>query len=156
MKKIYVGKYVNTHGINGEIRIKSNFKYKNKVFVENMKIYLEDNLFIINSHRIHKDYDMLTLKGITNINDILNLKGSNVYVDKDSLKLSNHEYLDDDLIGLDVFVGNIIKGKVEDIVYLKENKKLFIVNKKYVPFELIKKIDFDKKNIILEEVDGLL
>ena len=28
---IYVGKIVNTHGIKGELRILSNFKYKNEI-----------------------------------------------------------------------------------------------------------------------------
>ena len=35
---IYVGKIVNTHGIKGEIRILSDFEYKNKVFVPKMKL----------------------------------------------------------------------------------------------------------------------
>ena len=32
MEYIYVGKIVNTHGIKGEIRILSDFKYKNEIF----------------------------------------------------------------------------------------------------------------------------
>ena len=35
---IYLGKYVNTHGIKGEIRIKSNFKYKDKAFKATLDI----------------------------------------------------------------------------------------------------------------------
>ena len=37
MNKIYIGKVVNTHGIKGEIRILSNFEYKDKVFKVNNK-----------------------------------------------------------------------------------------------------------------------
>ena len=33
MQKIYVGKVVGTHGIKGEIRIISDFQFKDKVFV---------------------------------------------------------------------------------------------------------------------------
>ena len=33
MEYIKIGKIVNTHGIKGEIRLLSNFKYKEKVFV---------------------------------------------------------------------------------------------------------------------------
>ena len=32
MDYIYIGEIVNTHGLKGEIRIKSNFPYKDKVF----------------------------------------------------------------------------------------------------------------------------
>ena len=156
MEKIYIGKYVKTHGIKGEIRIKSNFKYKNKVFVKGNKIYIGDLEYIINSYRVHQDYDMVTLVGINNINDILILKGSNVYIDKSNLKLSNLEYLDEDLIGLDIYMGDYLKGKVDGIMNLSKNKKLLVIDNKYVPFELIKDIDFKNKRILIEEVDGLL
>ena len=52
MEKLLIGKYVKTHGIKGEIRIKSNFKYKDKVFCKGNKIYLEDNVFYINVKNI--------------------------------------------------------------------------------------------------------
>ena len=32
MKKVYIGKIVATHGIKGELRIKSNFPYKKNAF----------------------------------------------------------------------------------------------------------------------------
>ena len=156
MEKILIGKYVSTHGIKGEIRIKSNFKYKEKVFIVGNEIYIEDKKFIINSYRIHKEYDMITLAGINNINDILSLKGSLVYIDKSLLKLDKDEYLDSDLIGFKVYIDNNLKGTVQDISYLTKNKKLLIINNKLVPFELIKQIDLENKKIILEKVDGLL
>lgn len=156
MEKIYIGKYVKTHGIKGEIRIKSNFKYKDKVFVKGNKIYLDNKEFIINSYRVHQDYDMITLVGINNINEIIDLKGSKVYIDKSDLKLSNLEYLDEDLIGMDIYMNDNLKGKVTGIMNLSKNKKLLVINDKYVPFELIKNIDFKNKKILLEEVDGLL
>ena len=156
MKKIYVGKFVKTHGIKGEIKIISNFKYKEKVFQKNFKIYLGDSEFIIDSYRKHQKYDMITLKNITNINEILSFKGSKVYIDLVDLKLNKEEYLDEDLIGMDVVMNDIVKGKVLDIQNITKNKKIMIVDNKYVPMELVKEINFQNKKIILEEVDGLL
>ncbi len=156
MKKIYVGKFVKTHGIKGEIKIISNFKYKEKVFQKNFKIYLGDSEFIIDSYRKHQKYDMITLKNITNINEILSFKGSKVYIDLVDLKLNKEEYLDEDLIGMDVVMNDIVKGKVMDIQNITKNKKIMIVDNKYVPMELVKEINFQNKKIILEEVDGLL
>ena len=40
MKYIYIGKIVNTHGIKGEVRLLSNFKFKDKVFKKGMTIYI--------------------------------------------------------------------------------------------------------------------
>ncbi len=152
---IYLGKYVNTHGIKGEIRIKSNFKYKDKTFKPGNIIKIANQEFTITSYRVHKEYDMLTLKDINNINQIIDLKGENVYIDKKYLNLNDNEYLDEDLLNLDLYMGNNYLGKVEKVEYLTKNKKLLIVSKHYIPFELVKEIDFLNKKIIIEEVSGL-
>lgn len=154
MNKIVLGKYVNTHGIKGEIRIKSDFKYKDRVFKENNEIFIEDKSYIINSYRIHKDYDMITLKGINDINQIEDLKGSLVYIDKDKY-MNDEEYTDSDLIGFDV-IYNDKKYKLEGIEYLNHNKKLLVINSKYVPMELVKKIDVKNRQITLEYLEGVL
>ena len=156
MEKVFIGKYVKTHGIKGEIKIKSNFKYKDKVFKKGNIIYIDNKDFIINSYRVHQEYDMITLVGINNINDILEYKGSNVYIDKSSLKLDKNEYLDEDLIGFDIYMNNNLKGKVADIINLNKEKKLLVVNDKYVPMELIKNIDFNNNIIEILEVEGIL
>jgi ribosomal 30S subunit maturation factor RimM len=39
MKYVLIGKIVNTHGLKGEVRILSDFKYKDKVFIPEMNIY---------------------------------------------------------------------------------------------------------------------
>ena len=143
MNLVLIGKYVKTHGIKGEIKIKSNFKYKDKVFKIGNIIKIGDKDFKITSYRVHQEYDMVTLEGITNINQILDLKGSLVYIDKSLIKLDKDEYLDTDLIGLEV-------------LKLNNSKKLLVVNSKYVPLELVKEVDFKNKKIIIEEVMGLL
>ena len=150
---IYIGKYVNTHGIKGEIRIKSDFKYKDKVFFVGNTLIIDNQEFVINSYRRHKEYDMVTFKGITNINQIIDLKGSKVYVF--NISLNNGEYLDSTLIGFKVYMNNIYKGDVFDIKYLNNSKKILVVNNKYVPFELVN-VNLDKKRIDVMEVDGLL
>ena len=41
MDLIYIGKLVNTHGIKGEVRILSNFRHIDKVFIKDMKFYVQ-------------------------------------------------------------------------------------------------------------------
>jgi len=154
--KVLIGKYTSTHGIKGEIRIKSSFNYKDRVFKVGNTLIINNQEFIINSYRVHKEYDMVTLKGIDNINEILPLKGSLVYVDRKTLNLSSLEYLDQDLINLNVYMDNKLVGLTTDIKYITNNKKLLVVNSSYVPFELIKKVDLENKRIEIEEVLGLL
>ena len=153
MNKVLLGKYVNTHGIKGEIRIKSHFPYKEKVFKKDNEIIINNNTYQINSYRVHKDYDMVTLLGINSINDIPFPKNSKVYIERDKY-LSKKDYLDSDLIGFIVYNSKIEK-EVSDIFYLNNNKKLIKTSSGYIPFELIKNIDLENRKILIEDVDGL-
>ena len=121
-----------------------------------VKVKINNQEFVIEGWRKHQEYDMITFKGINDINQIIDLKGSNVYINKDLLNLDTNEYLDTDLIGLDIYIGNKLVGKVDDITYLNHNKKLLVIGSKYIPFELIKDIDLKNKKIIVEEVLGLI
>ena len=154
--KVLVGKYVKTHGIKGEIKVRSNFLYKDRIFQTGKKVFLKDQEFTIKDYRKHQEYDMLTFEGINDINQILSLKGNFLYANREDLGLKKEEYLDSDLIGLDLYQNNIFVGKVRDIAFITKNKKLLVINSHYVPFELIKKVDLKNKRIDIEEVLGLL
>lgn len=153
MNKTVLGKYVNTHGIKGEIRIKSNFKYKDLVFQIGNEIIINDTIYQINSYRVHKGYDMVTLKGIDDINKIPFIKNTLVFIDRDKY-LKKNDYLDSDLIGFIVY-NNKIEKEVIDIVYINDIKKLLKTSDGYIPFELILNVDLDKKKILIKDVDGL-
>ena len=153
MNKVILGKYVNTHGLKGEIRIKSNFPYKAKVFVVNNEIIINDKTYVIKSYRVHKGYDMVTLDGINDINMIPFPKNTKVYIDRDKY-LSKKEYLDSDLIGFIVY-NSKIEREVTDIFYISDTKKLIKTKEGYIPFELVRNIDLLNHRILIEEVDGL-
>lgn len=159
---IYIGKIVNTHGIKGEVRILSDFERKDKVFIKGMNIYIgkKKEKEIINSYRHHKNFEMITIIGYTDINQVLKYKGLNVYIKKSDLNLDNGEYLDSDLIGLDVIVDGLVKGKVTDIINLNGNKLIVIdsfSNKVYVPYqkEFISIIDFTNRKIMITPIKGM-
>lgn len=164
MKYLYIGKIVNTHGIKGEIRLLSNFKYKDKVFTNGFKIYIGKDKIkeeIVN-YRVHKQFDMICLKGINNINDVLKYKGLKVFINQEDLVFEKDEYLDEELIDLVVMCNDKEYGIVSDIEINDINDLLVIQrdDEEYlIPYkkELIKSIDFDKKIIVFEEVvEGLL
>lgn len=161
MEYIYLGKIVNTHGIKGELRIISSFRYKEKVFVKNFSLYIGKKYEkeTINSYRPHKNYDMITLKGYENINEVLKYKGLPVFIKREDLDLTENEILDEDLIGLPVWINGEIKGYVEQVV-LGNQDKLIVTNqnnKYYIPYVkgIIQKID-KEKGIILENISGLI
>ncbi len=157
MRLIYLGKFVNTHGLKGEIRIISDFEFKESVFRVGNSIYIDNNKYIISSYRKHKNYDMVMLEGINNINDIEIYKGCNVYIDTDEY---NFEYVYSDFIGMDVYMDNKYKGKVIEVLKSKLYPILKIENNGnfLVPYTdvFVKKIDLENKSIIINSIKGLL
>ena len=127
MEFINIGKIVNTHGIKGELRIRSDFEFKDKVFTINNKLIIDDKEYIIRSYRKHKTFDMVTLNEYKDINDVLILKGKNVYIDKDNLKLNNDEVLDEDLLNYKVLTEDKREGKVIEVFYSSPTNKVIRV-----------------------------
>ena len=161
MGLIKIGKIVNTHGIKGELRLLSKFPYKDKVFIKDMTIYInKENKEVINTYRRHKNFDMITLQGYTNINEVLKYKGKIAYVDSDDIKLDNNKYLDEEIIGLTVIYENNEKGVVNNIERYDKTSLLIIKNedKEYlIPYNdnMIEKIDIDNKKIYIKDIKGL-
>ena len=158
MEFINIGKIVNTHGIKGELRILSDFRHKDKVFKKGMKLYVgkEKEEFTINSYRFHKIFDMVTFKGFNNINDVLYLKGRQVYINKEDLVLDDGEVYIEDLIGYDVIIGEKILGKVTGVMYNSKANDNLKVGDVLIPYvkELIIKIEDNK--IYFQDIGGLL
>jgi len=150
---IKLGKYVNTHGIKGEIRILSDFSRKDLVFKSGFKIYIKDNEYVIKTYRKHKEYDMVTLEGIENINDIINLKGNIVYIKRNDID----GFIEEDLFTYKV-ISNNKEYKIIDMLDNKAHKILVLENNVMVPYvnEFIEKKDDRKKIIYMKLPDNML
>ena len=103
---------------------------------------------------------MITMKGYSDINEIIRYKGLYVYIKKEDLKLDNNEYLDSDLINLDVYVNNEVVGVITDIRDSGHNKFLVIKTSDkdvFVPMqdEFIKEVNLDEKKIVIEPIKGM-
>lgn len=159
MEYVCIGKLVNTHGIKGEVKLLSNFEYKDKAFVVGMNFYIgEDKEKVtVNSYRHHKVFDMVTFKEYNYINDVLKFKGKLVYVLKPDLALDNNSILDRDYIGMNAYYEGVLVGKVNDIIN-NNGYKLMLIGTKYVPFnkEFISSVSVTKNELILKNVGGLL
>ena len=160
MNKVYIGKIVNTHGIKGEIRLLSDFPFKDKVFVVGNNILVDDIEYKINSYRRHKMFDMITLDGYNNINDVLFLMKNKVYFDKDKLVLSDDEILDEDLIKFKVIDEDRNIGKITEIFMASSTNKILRVEFSHevlIPYNspIIKSIDKEKKEIHVSLIGGM-
>lgn len=161
---IYIGKIVNTHGLKGEIRIISDFERKDLVFIKGMPIYIgrKKEKEVINSYRHHKNFEMITMDGYYDINEVLRYKGLYVYIKRSDLKLKDNDYLETDLLDFDVLLNNNIIGKVKDITDAGSNNKILIIktNSKevFIPYqkEFIKEVNINKKYIIIDVIEGMI
>ena len=159
---IYIGKIVNTHGLKGEVRILSDFQFKDKVFVPGMTVYLgrKKEKFKIVTYRHHKVFEMITMEGLNDIDLVLRLKGLYVYVLKSDLKLDKDEYLDSDLINLNVIVDNKEIGVITNVRDSGNNKFLVVKTDSkevFIPYqkEFVKEINLDNKTITIEPIKGM-
>lgn len=159
MDYIYIGDIVNTHGIKGEVKIVSNFKFKSSIFVKNINFYVGDSKkkFVVNSYRKHKIFDMVTFDGINDINDILPYKGDAVYIDRNEIKFDG--ILNEDLINMDVYSNDVFLGKVIEIL----NNGIYDIlvvghNRSLIPNipEFILSVSLDDRKIYINMIEGLI
>ena len=156
MKFINIGKIVNTHGIKGELRILSDFKYKDKVFKKDFKFYIgkDKEELIVNSYRYHKIFDMVTFNDLNDINLVLKYKGKEVYINEEDLDLDGEIYIDN-LIGYKVVVGTKDIGVVTDVMHMKAND-ILRVNDILIPYVKDFIIKIEDNTVYVKDVRGLL
>lgn len=155
MEKLYIGKIVSTHGIKGEIRILSDFPFKDRVFVVGNSLIIDDKEYIIKSYRVHKKFDMVTFNDYNDINEILFLMKKSVYYDRDKLVLDDDEVLDEELINYQVLTSDGKKGIIKEIFFASPTNKIIRVyfdREVLIPVNspMVKKIDKNKKEVIVE------
>ncbi|MCI7083503.1 MAG: ribosome maturation factor RimM [Tenericutes bacterium] len=159
IKYIFIGRIVNTHALKGEVRIISDFEFKDKIFKENTFLYIGENKDkeVIETYRKHKQFDMVKFKGIDNINNVLKYKGSKVYINEEDLKLKDDEILISELLNMDVYNNDKLVGKITE--YRSDNgNNMLRVNDKLVPYnkDFITKIDKENKCIYFHDIGAFL
>lgn len=151
---IYIGKTVSTFGIKGELKVISDFEYCDRAYQIDKKILINNIEHVISGIRYHKNYVLLKIDNLNNINDILKYVGFNIYIKRIDLGLKEDEYLYKDLINSEVIDDDNTKlGKVIEIldgnnvlIKVKGSKEFFIpLIANYVSkFDLNKKILYTK------------
>lgn len=164
MEYIQVGKIVNTHGINGDVKVVpftddiKRFEKLKIIFIGDEKLQME-----ISKVGYVKGNVLLRFKDHENINYVEKFKNQFIYIDeKDKVKLPKDSYFIHDIIGLDMYLIDGAKiGKVKDVLQPGAND-VYVVKgegKEYlIPAirDVIKEVDLDEGKIIIEPLEGLL
>ena len=163
MDKVRVGQIVNTHGIKGEVKVKSFTDFEDIRFKKGNHVYLNDEVLEIQSFRIHKGFILLTFKGYTSINDVEKWKGKDLYVSIEDLhELEENENYYYELMNCKVYDNNQkCLGYVSELIETNAHLILRVSNENkkdiLIPFvdSFIIDVIVDKKEIIVELLEGM-
>lgn len=162
MKYIYIGKLTGTHGLKGELKLKSSFWYMDDILKEGFVFYIGDEKESVTllKYRNHNGVYLLTFKDCEDINLVENFRNKDIYVLRDDIVLDNNQYLYEDYIGLKAYYNDNEIGTVHDIINCGNNNYVFyIVGEKEILIPLndkfIDKIIL-KDKICFKEVEGLI
>lgn len=160
-----VGKIIGTHGIKGELKVKSDTSFDRFSVGNTLYVKLADNSYkkiVINSHRVHQGCDLITVNDMFDINLVKGFVGKEVYVKEHNREKDNVNLYYEDLIGCKAINEKGIElGEVKDLIEVPKGILLEIINGKkrsLVPYvkELVPNVDIEKKIITIHEIEGLI
>lgn len=166
---VSIAKILNFHGIQGEVKLgfskgqEDIIKALKKVFIVSNGEKIELN---VKNVRFSKTFAIVKFKEFASINDVMPYKNQNVFVQKDILsdKLSEDEFLIDDLVGMNVFnnsdeflgvIESVASNGATDILVVKpENTE---IEQFLIPFvaDLVPVVDMKQKRVIVKPIEGL-
>ncbi len=164
---IHIGKIVNTHGLKGEVKVKSFTDFKSQRYskTNDTYIFFQEAYYPvrIKSFRTHQGFDYLVFMNHEDINLVERFKGCDLFAENTTpTGLKANEYLPSDLIGLSVSQGENLVGTVCDIRTYPQGDYLEVVDnnnkKSLIPFRnpFIISVNLDDKTIHIVEMEGLV
>lgn len=170
MEFYQVGKIVNTHGIRGEVRVKSTTDFNDQRFAPGQILYIVQGKQApvevkVKSHRQHKGLDLLVFEGLENINLVEQYKQADLKVSKDQqAELDEGDYYYNQIIGLEVVdqEDGTVYGTIKEILSPGAND-VWVVGRRgeddiLLPAiaDVIKEVNLDQKQVIVEMMEGLI
>lgn len=162
MEKVIIGQIVNTHGIKGELKVKSFTDFEEERFQKGATVFIDnhgkmENMIVL-SHRFHKGHILVAFEGYQDINLVEQYKGCMLYALKDEELLDDDEYYVGDLIGCDVYQSDQKIGSVQDVQLYDHHDILVVFGKKkiMIPYvdAFIKNVDIENKRIDVTLIEG--
>lgn len=162
MEKIKIAQIVNTHGIRGDLKLKLLTDFVDERFAKGHHVFIRyqnyDIEMIVNAHRNHKGFELVSFKDHLDINLVEKFKGSFIYDYKDDELLDEDEYFIADLIDCEVYNYGVFIGKVTDVQLLSHHDILVVEgDREYkIPYveAFVKEEDIENKRIDVTLIEG--
>lgn len=166
-----VGKVVNTQGLKGEVRVMSQTDFPEERFKKGSQLTLfQERLapveLVVASHRLHKNFHLLSFVDHPSINDVEKYKGGTLKVAAEALpkeELADDEFYYHEIVGLKVIseTGENL-GTVKEIFTTGANDVWVVARPQqkdwYLPYidEVVEDIDLNKGEVHIQLMEGLL
>ena len=157
------GKIVGTHGVRGEMRVEC--WCNSPAFLTKFKtLYLDEGKSSLSvTCRPHKNIVLMTVKGVSSIEEADAYRGRVLYIDRADVRLSKGEHFVQDIIGLKVtdadtaevygVVNDVLKTGSNDVYEMRgEDQKMY-----YIPVipDIIDRLDFEAGVVYIRPMKGL-
>ena len=161
-ESLIVGYILAPWGLRGEVKVEVVTDFPER-FAPQKVVYLNTRPLEIESCRPHKQHLVVKLASIDSVEDAEKLRGQDLTIPRSELyPLLQGQYYTFQLIGLDVLTteGQCL-GQVTDIMATASNDVYIVEGKRgeiLIPAieDVVKSIDLDKGEIIIEPIEGLL
>ena len=158
-----IGQIVNTRGLKGEVKIMP-WCDDPAVFEELEYVLIDEKKYDIEYVKYHKNFVILKLGGIDDINGAEKYRNKTLYVERDMLgELPEGTYYICDLIGCKVkTVSGDLLGEIDDIIKTGSNDVYSVKNDTGKPIlipvidEVVKEVNIEEKYVIVELLKGLI
>ena len=163
-----VGKIVNTHALQGEVRVVSNSDFKEERFKKGSELFIDHHgTYIpveVKTHRVNKNFDLLKFVNLNHINDVEPYKGCDILVDTTHLsELDEEEFYFYEIIGCQVTTTDgLFLGQVVDILQTGANDVWVVGGQSQkdvlIPYieDVVKAVDIPSKTITVTLLEGLI
>lgn len=165
---ISIAKILNFHGIKGEVKVGFTKGHEAQLLAcKKLTVKSNDNFSELNIQniRFHKNFAIIKFKELNSINDTMNYKGLELFLQKNevSKSLVEDEYLVSDLKGLEAYDTNdnylgktyeVGENNANDVISIKDQSgKIHLI-----PFvkELVPVVDIINRKIVINNIEGLI
>lgn len=154
-----IGKIINTHGIKGEVKIEpwtddAQFLSRFKLF------YIDGKPYRLLSGRVHKDYLIAQIEGVSDVNSAMVLKNKIVCGNRRDVKLEKGRFFIQDIIGATVKDETGAElGKLTEVLDLPASKVYVVSGEREILIpavdQFILKTDVEAGIITVRLIDGM-
>lgn len=154
---IEIGTIVNTHGLKGDLKIRSESDFKEQRFVPGAVVYVKGRPLTVASFRMQKGFDIIRFVGIDHIDEAMPFKNQVLMAPLEAAVLEEGQYHVTQLIGCSVKEDAKIIGTVTDIRHWPAQSLLVVNDTIQIPFvdAFIQTVDLVNRVITVTLIEGM-